>query len=215
MLIWSLSMPEKSLLNLSSGSFQGAKSQSLIRNWARHWSPGCRVAGEWRRCRKYSRPPPDRSPPSTPPYQGIRHSRRSSHQIFWWSRDRRSGRREEELNCWTRSESARKAREVLDSFSSAAPQASRWHRKQDPGMLSLTPSLPLASLSHHLLCPCVFSVAHPPHPPPGCCQRKCGLQQRWAGQVGRRNRKLPAMLPILLRTFQFLESFGKKLGRME
>ena len=36
-------------------------------------------------------------------------------RTFWWSCDRRSGRTEEELNCWTRFESVRKATEVLGS----------------------------------------------------------------------------------------------------
>ena len=71
-------------------------------------------------------------------------------RTFCWSSNRRSGRMEEELNCWTRFESSRKARGVLDSkaqkfssewltsltamlpFSSAAQQASQWHRRQDP-----------------------------------------------------------------------------------
>ena len=107
----------------------------LSRSSVRHWWPRCKVAAESSRCRKYSSPPPEyhlnykkyqkhssslktpgRCPPSTPPYQGIRHSRRNSHQIFgikikmcksfsstfWWSRDRAIWRMVEVWNCSTR-----------------------------------------------------------------------------------------------------------------
>ena len=68
---------------------------------------------------------------------------------FWWSRDRAIWRMVEVWNCSTRFESAKMAKEALDSvatksfhqidfkfnmapFSSAALRASRWRNKQDP-----------------------------------------------------------------------------------
>ena len=91
---------ERGLLQ-NSVNFQEANSST-------HWLQGCcRAVVVWCHCRKYSPPPPeqkrfiniqhnlrrstsisifekapDRSPPSTPPYPDIRHSRRSSHQIL-------------------------------------------------------------------------------------------------------------------------------------
>ena len=136
--LWQVNLPENRFFKSSLKKFSSV----------RHWWPRCKVAAESSRCRKYSSPPPEyhlnykkyqkhssslktpgRCPPSTPPYQGIRHSRRNSHQIFgikikmckcfsstfWWSRDRAIWRMVEVWNCSTRFESAKMAKEALDS----------------------------------------------------------------------------------------------------